>query len=561
MENNYNEWENNTQQTDKQPEVQPEPEVVSGTVMEDNNSQSQSDAQQSERNPYDYSTAAQKEQQQNYQYQEQQTQQSNEQHQTYQHQSYQQQSYGQQESQYYRNHADYSNIPVRKKGKAVKIVGIVVAASLAVGLIGGVGFAGANYLKNYTMNNNGASAIADNSQSSTDAVTISTAAPVSSSSAVSGDVSAVVEEVMPCIVSISSKVIETTSDLFGQQYSQESEGSGSGIIVSQDSKYLYIVTNNHVVEDSEELSVKFVDDTVVTAQIKGTDADADLAVVVVPMSDISDETAKEIKVATMGDSDAIKVGQPVIAIGNALGYGQSVTTGIISAKERDVELTDKTMKLLQTNAAINPGNSGGALLNSDGQVIGINSVKYASSEVEGMGFAIPIAMAKPIIEDLINERVIPESQQAALGIVGLDIDSNSAEGYGFPKGVYVRQVMEDSAAEKAGIKFGDIITKFDNRDVSSMESLSNFLTKKAAGDKVEIVVMRQSNKGQYKEVKLTVTLQKKVEQSSSDSETQDGSGNAGGNSNKNGNSGSNGQLPGNGDMDDIMEYFRQYFGY
>lgn len=559
MENNYNEWENNTQQTTGQSEVQPEPEVVSGTVVEDNNSQS--DAQQTERNPYDYSAAAQKGQQQSYQYQEQQqTQQNNgQQQQTYQRQSYQQQSYGQQDSQYQRSHADYSNIPVRKKGKAGKIVGIVVAASLAVGLIGGVGFAGANYLKNYTMNNNGASAIGDNTQN-TDAVSISTVAPVSSNATASGDVSAVVEEVMPSIVSISSKVIETTSDWLGQQYSKESEGSGSGIIVSQDSKYLYIVTNNHVVEGSEELSVKFVDDTVVTAQIKGTDADADLAVVVIPMSDIPDKTAKEIKVATMGDSDAIKVGQPAIAIGNALGYGQSVTTGIISAKERDVELTDKTMKLLQTNAAINPGNSGGALLNSDGQVIGINSVKYASSEVEGMGFAIPIATAKPIIEDLINERVIPENQQAGLGIVGLDIDASSSEGYGFPEGVYVRQVMEDSAAEKAGIKFGDIITKFDNRNVSSMESLSNFLTKKAAGDKVEIVVMRQGNNGQYKAVKLTVTLQKKVEQSNSNSGSQ-GSSDVDGSNDRENSDRYRGQAPNNGDMDDIMEYFRQYFGY
>ena len=468
-----------------------------------------------------------------------------------------QQAYGQQTTQ--REYTDYNRIPTRKHKKTGKIVGIVIAGCLAVALVGSVAFSGATYLRQNIMKHQW-SPSDTNDISTEEDIEISIAAPINNGTVVPGDVSPVVEEVMPSIVSISSKVIQTTSDWFGQQYSQESEGSGSGIIFSQDHDHLYIVTNNHVVQDSNEISVKFVDDSVVTAEIKGTDEDSDLAVVIIALDKIKDSTKEAIKIATLGDSDAMKVGQPVIAIGNALGYGQSVTTGIVSAKERDVVLTDKTMKLLQTNAAINPGNSGGALLNANGQVIGINSVKYASSEIEGMGFAIPMAIAKPIMEDLMNERVIPEDQQAGLGIVGLDIDADSAEGYGFPQGVYVREVMKGSAAEKAGIRFGDIITKFDGRDVSGMSSLSNFLSKKASGDQVQIVVMRQNNNGVYKAVKLDVVLQKKVQQDNAQGNSSNENSQSGNNNNSGaGNSGN--QMPNNGNMNDMMEFFRQYFGY
>lgn len=330
------------------------------------------------------------------------------------------------------------------------------------------------------------------------------------------DVSGIVDEVMPSIVAITNMTEAQYRNFFGQVQNYESESAGSGIIIGQDNNYLYIVTNNHVVAGATSLTVCFVDDQTVTAEVKGTDSNSDLAVVAVKISDISGDTMKNIKVATMGDSDSVKVGESAIAIGNALGYGQSVTTGVISALDREVTLQDEstgsttTNALIQTDAAINPGNSGGALLNLQGEVIGINSAKYSDTAVEGMGYAIPIATAKPIIDDLIQRETVDEAESAYLGIAGADITEDVSKTYNMPRGIYVTKVVENSAADEAGIQKGDILTAFDGKKVSSMEGMQEMLRYYKAGEKIKVTV-QQANNGQYEEKELEVTLGKKVE--------------------------------------------------
>ena len=335
-----------------------------------------------------------------------------------------------------------------------------------------------------------------------------------SSSYVATDVSDIVDEVMPSIVAITNVSQTEYQSFWGQSKTYESTSCGSGIIVSQDNEYLYVATNNHVVEGANSLTVTFSNDDTVSAEIKGTDPSTDLAVVKVALSSIKDDTMSAIKVATLGSSDTLKVGESCIAIGNALGYGQSVTTGVISALNREVSVSDSssstnyTAELIQTDAAINPGNSGGALLNTAGEVIGINSVKYSDTSVEGIGYAIPMDTAKPIIEELITKEKVDESDSAYLGIAGVDVTSDVAKTYNMPTGVYVAQVTEGSAAEKAGIQKGDIITKFDGKDVTSMEELSYNMQYYAAGTTVDVVIARSSN-GQYEEQTISVTLGKK----------------------------------------------------
>lgn len=370
----------------------------------------------------------------------------------------------------------------------------MAAYGLVFGLVGGAAFQGVSYGLNKV-------GIAGGNQKQ-----LATTQTVSTSSGSKSDVSAVAESVLPSIVSITGTFQTNSYGFFGRESSQESEGSGSGIIVGKDSHYLYITTNNHVVEDATSLAVGFCDDSTVEAEIKGTDSDADLAVVTVDLSKIKSSTLEEIKIITMGDSDKLNVGEQAIAIGNALGYGQSVTAGYISALNREVQLTDKTMTLIQTDAAINPGNSGGALLDGEGKLMGINTVKYSSEEVEGMGYAIPINTAKPIIESLINEETIPESKQAYLGITGGDMTEDMANAYGMPTGIYVSEIQQNSPAQKAGMQAGDVIVEFDGSSVTTMENLQNKLEKKSAGTKVTIKVKRQSQMGEYKDVTLNVTL-------------------------------------------------------
>ena len=412
------------------------------------------------------------------------------------------------------------------------------------GLVGGMTFEGANHIYK---NNIAAESSATASTQNISATTLSSTSTKNTTS--DSGVSTVANNVLPSIVAIDVTVTETSSDVFGRTYSQDATGSGSGIIVAQDSKYLYIATNNHVVSDATKVSVKFNDESVYDATVKGTDSDSDLAVVEIPMKKLSSKTLKNIKVATLGNSDDVKVGNQAIAVGNALGYGTSVTVGYISAKEREVSAEDVTMKLLQTDAAINPGNSGGALVDASGAVIGINSAKYADEEVEGMGFAIPISTAVPIINDIIKSEAVSEDEQGYLGIKGTDVSEEYAKYYNMPQGVYVSEVSSDSPAQNSGMKKGDIIVKFAKKEITSMTGLQEKLSNTKAGTKVKIVVKRSDN-GEYKEKTLTITLGKKSESgsnSSSDSENSNSSDSNSGNSNSfgnrnnnsNGNSGSN----------------------
>lgn len=393
----------------------------------------------------------------------------------------------------------------RKPGAFGPFAAKTVAAALIFGLVGGGVFTGVSYI--------GTRAISNPSTASAKLTTTTSGGTKQTSSGDAKDltdVSSVVDEVMPSIVAITNTGTVTYNSFFGKK-SQQSQSCGSGIIVSEDDDYLYIATNNHVVADSEELTVQFDDDSVVKAEIRGTDPDDDLAVVRVKKSDLGKDTYSNIKIATIGDSDSVAVGSPAIAIGNALGYGQSVTTGIVSALNRTVTTQDSQTgetvtnnNLIQTDAAINPGNSGGALLNENGEVIGINSVKYSSTDVEGIGYAIPMSVAKPIIESLIQDGKYTNENQAYLGIKGGDVSSEMVA-YGFPQGVYVSSVSAGSGAANAGLQEGDIITAVDSTKISSMTELQSALKSYKAGDKVTLTVARQSGR-QYEENKVEVTL-------------------------------------------------------
>ena len=292
---------------------------------------------------------------------------------------------------------------------------------------------------------------------------------------------------------------------------QEVESQGSGIIIGQNDSELLIATNNHVVEDADTLSVCFVDDQAYEATVKGTDADNDLAVIAVKLSDISDDTMSQIKIAEIGDSDQLQVGEQVVAIGNALGYGQSVTTGIVSAVNRQLEDSDSENGFIQTDAAINPGNSGGALLNANGEVIGINSAKINSSAVEGMGFAIPISDASDVIQNLMNKETrskVSDEERGYLGIKGYDVSEEGAQMYNMPTGVYVKEVMSGGGAEKAGLTKGSIITGFEGSSISGMSSLQEQLQYYKAGEEVTLTVQIPDKNGEYTEKDIKVTLGK-----------------------------------------------------
>ena len=354
---------------------------------------------------------------------------------------------------------------------------------------------------------------------------------VSGSGVTVADVSGVVERVMPSIVSITEKSTQTS--YFGQTYS--SQGAGSGFIVKQDNDQLLIVTNNHVVADADKISVQFNDEEVADAKVKGTSESNDLAVLTVPLSSLKDSTKKSIRVASLGSSDDAKVGQMVIAIGNALGYGQSVTVGYLSAKNREVSAQDSSGKsttqvLLQTDAAINPGNSGGALIDTNGNVIGINSSKYfsyGSTNVEGMGYAIPMSNAVSIINDLMDREVLRDNEKGYLGITGRSISDSVSQSYGMPMGVYVSVVSDTGAAYKAGIKQGDIITKIDGTTVKTIEEVQEKVNNTKEGTKITVTIMR-SDDGKYKEKEVKVTLKGKdtlegLEDDSMNNQQQDSS--------------------------------------
>lgn len=329
------------------------------------------------------------------------------------------------------------------------------------------------------------------------------------------DVSQVVEEAMPAVVAVASTAVYQTPDFGfgwffgGGSQSYEVPSSGSGIIIGENDTELLIVTNNHVVQDTVSLKITFVDDAAVDAVIKGTDTDTDLAVISVPLDQIPQETKEKIAVARLGDSDGLKVGQGVIAIGNALGYGQSVTVGYVSALNREIKTSDgNTRVLLQTDAAINPGNSGGALLNMKGEVIGINAAKYSSTEVEGIGYAIPVSSVQDILDELMNRKTrseVAEEKRGYLGIQGTTVDEDAAAAFGMPKGVYVYKILKDGAAADSQLREKDIITKLDGMTVKSMQELQKLLKGYESGETIELLVQRQED-GQYKEIQIPVTL-------------------------------------------------------
>jgi serine protease Do len=381
---------------------------------------------------------------------------------------------------------------------------------------------------------------------------------VSGAAVSTSDVSSIVDQVMPSIVAITEKSTETS--YFGQTYS--SEGAGSGFIVKQDDDQLLIVTNNHVVDGADEISVQFNDGEVADAEIKGNSEANDLAVVTVDLSKLKDSTKQSIRVASLGSSDDAKVGQMVIAIGNALGYGQSVTVGYVSAKNREVTTSDTsgsstTQILLQTDAAINPGNSGGALIDMNGNVIGINSSKYmsyGSTNVEGMGYAIPMSDAVSVINELMNREVLKDDERGYLGITGRSINDSVSEYYGIPVGVYVVSVSENGAAAKAGIKQGDVITKINGTTVKTIDAVQEIVNNIKVGTKIDVTIKR-SDDGEYVEKDLEVTLKDKdtldgLEEDSSNSNSNSNSnGNSSGNSNGNSGNGydfNNGSSNGNG---------------
>ena len=388
----------------------------------------------------------------------------------------------------------------------------VVAMGLVFGLVAGGTMFGVNMAGNRIVGDSGKTAIPQTQTTS------GTASSGSSSSSEGGTVADVAANAMPSLVTISTMSVEEMRSFFGGTQQYEVEGAGTGVIVGENDTELLIATNNHVVEGAQSLSVGFIDEASVEGEIKGTDVNNDLAVVAVKLSDIPDDTMNQIKVATIGDSDDMRLGDQVVAIGNALGYGQSVTSGYISAFDRDLTLTDNngttitSTGLIQTDAAINSGNSGGALLNMKGELIGINEAKSSTTStgasVDNIGFAIPIDKAEASLQDLMTQETrskVDESEASWLGIRGQDVAAEVTQLYGIPSGVVVEEVVSGGPAEDAGLKQGDIITEFDGRTITSMSQLQDVLTYYAAGEKVDIVVERSGNSG-YEEQALTITL-------------------------------------------------------
>lgn len=396
----------------------------------------------------------------------------------------------------------------KKKGTFKKIV-FSAGLGLLFGAFAGFGFYGMKIGSEYFLETN-----TQEVQLSQDAVN-PTVMPnpagttVNQITYVQDDVSDVVEQVMPAMVSIINNYTTVSTTLWGQSYSTPATSSGSGIIVKETETELLIVSNNHVVEGAETLEVTFIDGSTAKASIKGLDSDMDLGVIAVPLESLSEETKASITVAALGDSNNLKLGTPVIAIGNALGFGQSVTTGIVSALDREITYDDGTTgKFIQTDAAINQGNSGGALLNINGEVIGINSSKIGGSMVEGMGYAIPISSASPIVAELMERETrvkVSEEEMGYMGITMQDVSEQVIQMYGMPKGVFVYAVEEGSPAAQAGIKRGDIIVKFDRSKVSSYTDIQENMQYYKAGETINITVKRASG-GEYESIDITLTL-------------------------------------------------------
>lgn len=427
----------------------------------------------------------------------------------------------------------------KESGSFGKKMGATVALAVVFGLVAGVVFQGVNIVSRKFLGTENQTVLSTTEtipDSSDTASAVTSDADVSALVARSGTVAGVAQAAMPSVVAITSVSIQEIPSFFGYAFGYgvreyPSTGSGSGIIVGENDDELLIATNNHVVEDATTLSVCFIGndvvnaeeetqnfvtndgdinvDDAVSAKIKGTDPENDLAVVSVKKSDIPEDTMAQIKIAQLGSSDDLVVGEQVVAIGNALGYGQSVTSGWVSALDRTIQLDNgSTAEVIQTDAAINPGNSGGALLNMRGELIGINSAKYADSAVEGMGYAIPISKAQPILEDLMDRQTrdkVEKSQAAYLGVELFDLSAEAIRMYNMPTGAFVSKVIAGNAAQNAGMQKGDIIVKMDGQKVSDRADLLDKLQYYAAGESVEILVARASN-GEYVEQTLEVVL-------------------------------------------------------
>ena len=423
--------------------------------------------------------------------------------------------------------------PKKKKGGILKKTALITAGALLFGTVSGATMVGVNVAASRFMGNSAAaSAEAEKKEEISKAQTESQDSSQDNGQGSAqgnggyqqgqrnngkavADVSDIVEQAMPTVVAITSTAVYQSNNygygwfFRGGPQTYEVPSSGSGIIVGENDKELLIVTNNHVVEDSTSLKVAFIDSEVVDAAIKGTDAETDLAVIAVPLEQIKDDTKSKIKVARLGNSDELKVGQGVIAIGNALGYGQSVTVGYVSALNREVRVSStSTRELLQTDAAINPGNSGGALLNMKGEVIGINAAKYSSTEVEGIGYAIPISKAEDIMNQLMNRKTmnpVEEAKRGYLGIQGTSVDEESAAAFGMPRGVYVYKILEEGAAAQSDLREKDIITKVDGQSVRNMTDLQELLACYEMGEQIDLTVQTQKD-GEYQERTVTIAL-------------------------------------------------------
>lgn len=398
----------------------------------------------------------------------------------------------------------------QKKPKKITKVIAVIGLAIIFGIVSSGVFLSTSYI--------GTNILGLNKSSNSDVKTTTTAV-TKSSSVVTSDVSSIVNDVMPSVVAITNMSVQEVQNFWGQTSQYQSESCGTGIIIAKTDNELLIVTNNHVIADNESLTVTFDDDTSVDADVKGTDPEHDLAVIAVPLNQISSETMEKIAVATLGDSTALQVGEPAIAIGNAMGYGQSVTTGVISAVNRESTTTDEQtgeteetgVKLIQTDAAINPGNSGGPLVNANGEVIGINSSKLASTTVEGMGYAIPISDVSDIIDNLMNQETkhkVSEEKKGYLGVKGYDVTEESAEKYNMPTGVYVAEIVKGGGAEEAGITKGNVITALNGTTVNSMEELQRELGYYESGKTVSVTIQVPENNGDWTEKTVDVKLGK-----------------------------------------------------
>lgn len=401
----------------------------------------------------------------------------------------------------------------KKERKAMKGFLKLSTTAVAFGLIAGLTFQGVNYFADRSGNNeqielNVDNSNTDNGTSSNGVSTVQTSTGVNEYSGVSE----IVYNVKPSIVAITSTQESVSYDWFGRPTSETVSGAGSGIIIGQSEDEILIVTNNHVIDGATAISIQFNDGSAAEATVKGAEASSDLAVVAVDVKNLSEDTLSAIKIATLGDSDSLNEGELAIAIGNALGYGQSTTVGYVSALNREVSVNGITLNLIQTDAAINPGNSGGALLNAKGEVIGINSVKYVQNEVEGIGYAIPISQAIPIINDLMNREVLEESEKGFLGVIEPeDVTEERSERFNLPVGVYINGIVEGSAADEAGLKRGDVIVGIGGRTIKTAEELYNYLSYTPAGKTVTVDI-KTIVEGEYVEKSVDVTLTARADQ-------------------------------------------------